>query len=158
DVQNRVSMISRMLLGRPNLERVAQETGLAARTRSPGEFASLVAGLSQSISLEGSGGGNIYTLTYSDADPKMAERVVHTLLDTFMQSALGEKRADTDSAQQFLMSQIREYEGRLRNAEDRLAEFKKRNVGLMPGETGDYYTRMQAALAQLDDLRSKYRL
>jgi len=158
NVQNRVAMMSHVLMGRPNLERVARETDLYLRAPTQEDFARLVDTLPTRIALEGGGRDNTYTLRFSDVDPAMAQRVVQTLLDTFVEDTLGLKRADTDTAQQFLQQQIREYEGRLREAEDRLAKFKKDNVGLMPGETGDYYTRLQTAQTRLQELRSQYRL
>jgi polysaccharide chain length determinant protein (PEP-CTERM system associated) len=154
DVMGRVNLMTRALMSRPNLERVARETDLQRRASSPEDFARLVDSLPQRITLDG-GGGNAYTIRYSDNDPIMAQRVVKTLLDGFIENTLGLKRADSASAEQFLQKQIREYEERLRTAEDRLAEFKKQNVGMMPGENGDYYTRMQTAMAQLAELRAK---
>lgn len=158
DVSNRVNMMSRVLMGRPNLERVARETDLYLRAPTPADFEALVTSLAINIGLEGGGRDNVYSLRYSDKDPAMAQRVVQALLDVFVEDTLGGKRADSDSAQQFLQTQIREYDNRLRQAEDRLADFKKRNVGLMPGETGDYYTRSQTASGLLQDLRAKQRL
>jgi polysaccharide chain length determinant protein (PEP-CTERM system associated) len=158
DVSNRVNMMSRVLMGRPNLERVAKETDLYLRAPDQEAFERLVGQLALDIKLEGGGADNTYSLRYSDSDPAMAQRVVRKLLDTFVEDTLGIKRQDSDQAQKFLMAQIKEYEQRLRDAEDRLAEFKKRNVGNMPGQAGDYYTQMQTASTQLEELRSKYRL
>ena len=56
--------------------------------------------------------------------------------------------ADSESAEQTLSGQIAEYEKRLMVAEQRLSEFKKKNVGLMPGEGGGYYNQMQSAIRQ----------
>jgi polysaccharide chain length determinant protein (PEP-CTERM system associated) len=158
NVQNRVAMMSQVLMSRPNLEKVARETDLYLRAPTQEDFARLVDKLPTRIALESGGRDNTYALRYSDTDPAMAQRIVQTLLDAFVEDTLGVKRADTDTAQQFLQQQIHEYETRLREAEDRLAKFKKDNVGLLPGETGDYYTRLQAAEAKLQDLRSQYRL
>lgn len=158
NVQNRVAMMSQVLMSRPNLEKVARETDLYLRAPTQEDFARLVDSLPNRITLQGGGRDNTYTLRYSDTDPKMAQRIVQTLLDAFVESTIGVKRADTDSAQSFLQTQIREYETRLRAAEDRLAKFKKDNVGLLPGETGDYYTRLQTAQAKLAELRAESRL
>ena len=157
NVQNRVGMMSRALMSRPNLERVARETDLYLRAPDPEAFARLVQSLQQRIILE-TPRENIYNLRFSDSDPAMAQRVVQTLLDTFVEDTLGVKRADSDSAQNFIQEQIREYEQRLREAEDRLAKFKQDNLGMMPGEGGDYYARLQSSLQRVQDLRSQYRL
>jgi len=158
DLGNSVTMMSRVLMGRPNLERVAHETGLDKRAPNSEGFERLVSDLALSIKLEGGGSDNTYSLSYSDGDPRMAQRVVSTLLKTFVESTRGVKRADSDSAQKFLVDQVAEYERRLREAEERLAAFKQKNVGLLPGQTGDYYGDLQAQNAAVDDLRSKYRL
>src|SRR5262245_36255807 len=125
NVQNRVGMMSRVLLSRPNMERVARETDLYLRAPNAQAFTAMVENLPMAISLDGNSRENIYTIKYADAEPAMAQRVVQTLLDTFVEDTLGVKRADSDTAQSFLQEQIREYETRLRDAEDRLAQFKK---------------------------------
>jgi polysaccharide chain length determinant protein (PEP-CTERM system associated) len=158
DVSSRISMMSRAMMGRPNLERVARETKLNARARNSEDLARVVTLLGQQIKVEGGGSDNVYTLRYNDSDPKMAQRVVNTLLTSFLEDTLGLKRVEDATAQQFLQAQVRDYEKRLRDAEERLATFKQLNVGLLPGETGDYYTRLQTALIQLQEVRAKYRL
>jgi protein tyrosine kinase modulator len=175
DTENRVNMMARMLMGRANLERVARETDLSLRAHSPEDFEQLVSSLARRVTLESGNGGaptmaantnnvyglnssNVYTLRFTDADPAIAQRVVQRLLDAFVEDTLGLKRADSDRAQTFLQAQIRDYEQRLRVAESRLADFKQRNVGTLPGEAGDYYTRLQTAQSNLEELQSKYRL
>jgi polysaccharide chain length determinant protein (PEP-CTERM system associated) len=157
DVMNQVNMMSRVLMSRPNLEKVAQQTDLYLRAPTPEGFQSLVEGLPQRIGLNG-GAGNVFAVTFKDNDPQMAYRVVKTLVDTFVESAIGVKREDASGAQRFLRTQIQDYEQKLREAEDRLADFKKTNIGLMPGETGDYYQRRQAASEELAKLRSQLAL
>lgn len=158
DVANRINMMSRVMMGRPNLERVARETDLYLRAATSEDFERMVGKLATEIKVEGGGADNTYTLRYSDHDPAMATRVVRKLMDTFVEDTLGVKRADSDSAQKFIEGQIKEYEQRLRSAEDKLAEFKQRNVGLMPGQAGDYYTQLQTSLTSLEELRAKARL
>jgi polysaccharide chain length determinant protein (PEP-CTERM system associated) len=70
-------------------------------------------------------------------------RVVEVLLSTFVEQTLGGKREGSEHAQNFLQAQIKDYEQRLTSAEDRLAAFKKKNVGLMPTEQGGYFTQLQ---------------
>ncbi len=158
DVANRLNMMSRVLTSRPNLERVARDTGLASRAPSGNAFDSLVSQLALKIKLEGSGADSTYSIRYTDSDPVMAQRVVRELLNTFVGDTLGIKREDSDSAQKFLETQIADYDQRLREAEDRLTAFKQKNVGSMPGQGGDYYAQYQAAAGALTDLQAKYRL
>ncbi len=156
NVMSQVTMMSTVLLARPNLERVARDTDLYLRATTPQQQERLIEGLTAGIQLQ-SGTTNTFMITFSDHDRAMAQRVVQALLDAFVEDSRGVKRADSTGAQRFLEEQISEYEVKLRTAEDRLAEFKKKNVGLMPGEGGDYYTRLQSELTKLEDLRAKLR-
>ncbi len=157
DVMNQANMMSRVLMSRPNLEKVAHETDLALRAPTPEGFERMIDSLPTRIGLNG-GTGNVFAVSFQDHDPQMAYRVVKTLVDAFVESAIGVKREDASGAQRFLKEQIQDYEQKLREAEDRLAEFKKNNIGFMPGETGDYYQRRQVAAESLDKLRGQLRL
>lgn len=156
DVITRVNMMSRVLLAKPNLEKVARDTDLYLRAETPEQLERLLQGLPRTIRLEGGGRDNMYTITYVDPERQMAARVVQTLVNTFVENTLGMNQSDSDNAQRFIEGQIAEYERRLREAEDKLAEFKRKNMGLMPGEGGDYYTRLQNAMAELTSMRQQY--
>jgi polysaccharide chain length determinant protein (PEP-CTERM system associated) len=156
DVRSDVNMMSTVMLSRPNLERVARETDLYLRAENPQDFDALVRTLTQKIQLMSNGRDSTYTIAYPDTDRQMALRVVQTLLNTFVEDTLHIKRDDSATTQQFLQEQIAAYEGKLRLAEERLADFKRKNLGLMPGQTGDYYTRLQTALTNVETLQAKY--
>lgn len=146
-----VSLMTRTLLSRPNLEKVARMTDLDLRAKTPAAMESLLDSLKNRISLRGTGRENIYTISFSDSDPQLAKKVVQSLLTIFVETSLGSTRKDTDSAQRFLDEQIGEYEARLVEAENRLKEFKRDNVGIMPGEGENYYGRLQTAMGQLKE-------
>jgi polysaccharide chain length determinant protein (PEP-CTERM system associated) len=76
------------------------------------------------------------------------------MLNSFVENALGEKRSGQETAQRFIDDQIAEYEQRLADAEARVAEFKKNNVGMMPDSRGDYFGRMQQESIEVDRLRT----
>jgi polysaccharide chain length determinant protein (PEP-CTERM system associated) len=94
--------------------------------------------------------GSIYSVAYQDQDRARSLRVVETLLNTLVEQTLSGKREGSESAQKFLESQLRIYETRLRDSEHKLAEFKKRNVGLMPADQqqpgGGYFSQLQAEI------------
>jgi polysaccharide chain length determinant protein (PEP-CTERM system associated) len=92
---------------------------------------------------ERSTAGTIYTFHYTDGDRARSLRVVESLLKTFVEETLGGKREGSQHAQKFLETQIKDYEQRLSAAEDKLAAFKKKNVGLMPSDQGGYFVQLQ---------------
>jgi polysaccharide chain length determinant protein (PEP-CTERM system associated) len=166
DVMSQVAMMQAVMLSRPNLEKVARQTDLFLRADSPRDQEVVVDSLQERIQLEGTQAGrrgratavsNQFMVRFEDSDPKTAHRVVQSLLDTFMEDSLGMKRSDAGVAERFLRQQLDDYERRLIEAEGRLADFKKANVGLMPGTQGDYYQRLDQSMAQLAELRARQR-
>lgn len=155
DTLNQVSMMTRALLSRPQLEKVVYNTGLKDRIESPEDLDILLQVLAKSIQVSKTPGENIYKIVYQDQNPVMARDVVQALLDNLMESSFRMDESDTAQAQAFLEGQIASYEQRLTEAEQRLAEFKKKNVGLMPGEGGDYYLRLQTAEAGVREISTK---
>ncbi len=156
NVTSQVNMMSAVLMARPNIEKVAKDTDLYLRARTPEDMDKLLAALPKQVSLAADR-DSTYTIAYRDHDPRMAHRVVRRFLDTFVEDTIGVKREDSAGTEDFLRQRLQEYEQKLRAAEDRLAEFKKQNVGLMPSETGDYYTRLQTAMTAQEDLQSRLR-
>lgn len=155
DVHERVQLMAQTLLSRPNLEKVARETGLGLRASSPKDTDELLDRLKGRIDVEGGGRQNLYSISYTDRDPKMAQKVVQSLLNILMTNTLGTGMQSSGAAQNFLQRQIKEYRRRLTAAEERLGEFKKTHLGLVPGQGGgDYFSRLQATqqgLAQLKE-------
>lgn len=154
DSNTDLDMMHTLLLARPSLERVAQETGLAPKDLTPTQLQQVVSELSRRIFVSGNRDG-VYTLAYRNTDPVMAHRVVTKLLDDFVRATVGYKRDDSTGAQQFLTEQIKAYEQRLRQAEEALASFKQKNIGVMPGQTGDYYTSMQQLMTNVEALQTR---
>ncbi|SFM24016.1 polysaccharide chain length determinant protein, PEP-CTERM locus subfamily [Ectothiorhodospira mobilis] len=155
----RVAFMTRTMLTTPNLESVARATDLHLQARSDADMQRIVEQLRSSIRISAGGrnDNNIYSISYTHADPQRAYDVVQALLNRFVEGALGEFRSGTDQAQRFLEAQIQAYEQRLRAAEERLAEFRRENAGMLPDDRGDYYARLQAARNALEETRLKIR-
>jgi polysaccharide chain length determinant protein (PEP-CTERM system associated) len=158
DTTTEINILTRALLSRPQLEKTARLTNLNVRTKTPEQEERLIADLTRRVTLTKEGGENIFRISFVDSKRETAEAVVKTLLDNFVADAVGERRSDSGAAAAFIDQQIADYEHRLNDAEERLANFKKENIGLMPQETGDYYTRLQTAMKQLDDTRAELQL
>lgn len=158
DVMSDVVMMERAIKSRPNLERVARDSDPTLATDEPLRIERAVARLEESVKVERDG-ANVVKISYQDRDPRKALTVVTTLLEYFITGSLGQKRVDSSSAEEFLVEKLRDYENRLNEAEERLAEFKRKNVGMMPGESSsDYYGRLQAELEKLQQIDGRLRV
>ena len=154
DVNAQLNLVRQSLLSQPQLEPVAQKMGLIdRRSMTPQQVAraleAMRARIDLSVASAGEGNdrdaGSIYSIEYRDQSRDRALQVVEILQTNLIENTLGGKREGSEGANKFLETQIRELEGRLLEAEYRIADFKKANVGLMPTDTeqGGYFERLQ---------------
>ena len=151
--QDSAMLARRTLLSRPNLESVARKTDMDLGVKTPKDFERLVKGLASDVRITGTERDNIFVIQYPNSNPKLASRVVETLLNIFVEGSLGESRKDTSKTKQFIDGQIKDYEQKLLSAETRLKDFKQRNVGLMPGEGENYFQQRKTMAGVLSEAR-----
>ncbi|MEP7184631.1 MAG: XrtA system polysaccharide chain length determinant, partial [Rhodanobacter sp.] len=157
DVSGRLQIMTQTLLSHPNLEAVADKTGLSLRATSPADKDELLVNLGTAVSVRGAGPKDLYNISYTDPDPQMAQKVVQEFLQILTNDTLGANTASTNMAQNFLQQQVQAYGNRLNEAELRLADFQKANVGYIPSQGGSsYFSRLQAAQTQLQNLQGQY--
>ncbi|MEC9427759.1 MAG: XrtA system polysaccharide chain length determinant, partial [Pseudomonadota bacterium] len=147
-----IQMMAKTLLSRSNVEKIARESDLDITTSTEAAFEGLVTALSKNIRLQSTGRDNIFNISYANESPVVAQRVVQETLDLFVEGALGNNRKDTDTAGRFLDEQIAEYESRLSEAEQRLANFKRQYNDILP-LAGSYYSSLQSLNNELEATR-----
>jgi polysaccharide chain length determinant protein (PEP-CTERM system associated) len=149
NLDQQIAMMSRTLISRPNLEKVVgmSDLNLAAKTNEQSD--AQIDYLSRSIELRSTGGINLYTIAFRNSNPESARKVVQSLLTIFVESNLGNKRKDSDTARRFIDDQIKAYEQKLSQAENALKEFKLNNMAIMVGGDRDYFSQMSDAGGQL---------
>ncbi len=156
-----VAYVRRLLLSTPNLEQVAKETALDRRAETARELQLLISALQQQIEVAPVGRGgfeaNLYTIAYRDTDRGIAESVVKVLLDSFQRQSLEGDLRDDIQALAFLDEQIADYRRRLEEAESRVAEFRRRNAGLV-GAEGDFFNRLARLQDQLREVSTDLRI
>ena len=154
NVSQRVRLLTQTLLSRPNLEKVARMTDQDIKAKDPEQMEVLLNELGNNIVLESARSEqNLYTISYEHRNPEVAKRIVQSILTIFVEGSLGDARRDTDVAQKFLDQQIKEYETRLVEAENLLTQFKRQNIGLLPGQGGDFFSRLQSENDGLEQVK-----
>ena len=150
NVNDQIDRMTASLLGTPQLRKVANETNLMAGAITPKAQQAVVDALRQNIDLSADahaggprGSPILFTITYRDTNRARSIEVVDHLLNDFVEGSLSDKSEGSQQTEQFLNQQIAEYGQRLSATEQQLADFKKRNIGLVPGEHGDYFARLQ---------------
>ncbi len=147
NVDQQVQIMQRTLLSRPNLQQVVRMTDLDLQAQTANHREAIVDRLQQNTTMRPDAARNLFRLTFDDADPRVAQRVVQSLLTIFVESQLGSKRRDMVQAQGFIDQQIKEYEAGLQASEQRLADFRQRNMDVVEGG-GTFSQRIATATAE----------
>lgn len=154
NIEQQVMMLSRTLISRPNVEKVVRMADMDLGIQSKAAREAQIETLTKALEIKSTNRDNIYTISYRNTDPAVAQKVVQSLLSIFVESSLGDKRQDSDAARKFIDEQIRNSEKKLLEAENRLKDFKLRNVEL---ETADGKGSMDR-LSEIAALLQKSRL
>ncbi|MCM2326641.1 MAG: hypothetical protein NDI88_02010 [Lysobacter sp.] len=145
----RIVMLSRVVISRPNVERLVQAVGLDADAETPEARERVIDSVIRTLHFKGAGRDNLYTLTFRDVDPRRAKQAIDMLAAMFIESSRGGKESDSDAARKFIDEQIAVYEKKLQEAETRLKEFRLRYLVMSPSDGRDFFVRMSDAQAQL---------
>ncbi|MFA5242711.1 MAG: XrtA system polysaccharide chain length determinant [Sulfuricella sp.] len=157
NVEQQVTMMSRTLISRPNVERVMRMVDLDIKAKTVKDHDEFVNELMSQIKIGTTGRDNLFTISYSNDNPKLAKDVVQSLLTIFVEGSLGGNKQESASAIRFIDEQIKSYEEKLAAAEAALMTFKQKNVGLMPGQGSDYLSKLTSAAESLNQAKLELR-
>lgn len=153
NVEQQVSIMSRTLLSRPNVERVMRMVDLDIDAKTAREHELQLDDLMNKIKIGGTNTYGIYTITYNNKNPKIVRDVVQSLLTIFVEGSFKGKKGDSEKAVQFIDEQIKNYEDKLIAAENLLKEFKLKNNMLLPRQGIDYGSQLLMSSDSLSNAR-----
>jgi polysaccharide chain length determinant protein (PEP-CTERM system associated) len=147
-----IEYLRQTLLSRPDLEQVVYMANLAKPGIDDVEREQLVTDLAADITLKPDQ-QNLISLAYVNRSPSTAKNVVQALLTILSEKATASSRVEMDHARKFLDAQIGQYEGQLRAAEKRRADFRK--------QYADYFSdnglpRLQVLQQQIIQFQQQY--
>jgi polysaccharide chain length determinant protein (PEP-CTERM system associated) len=156
DASGQVALLSRLLLTRPNIERIVRKSDLdtAAGRNAPDLVDETLSGLN----INRAGGDNIYTIAFRYPDGRKARDVVQAALSIFIEQSLGRTRSGTDSARKFVDDQIKDYESKLRESEAKMQAFRLKYMGLLGTSGGGYIAQMGTLTEQIKDTHVELRV
>ena len=142
NTEDRILLLSRTLLSRPNLEKLMRMTDLDLEVSTPEQQAELISDLKDAITLEGGEyqDKSLYSISVLDPDRETAKRIAQALVTVFIESSLSNKREDATGSLDYLDDKIREYEEKLITAETEIAKFKQQHFDILGVEGGFYRT------------------
>jgi polysaccharide chain length determinant protein (PEP-CTERM system associated) len=154
NVEQEVSIMSRTLLSRPNIDRVMRMVDLDIKADTAKDHQILMDQLISHIKIDGTVQNDIYSITFNDENPRLAKDVVQALLTIFVEGSFGDKKQDSSKAVVFIDGQIKNYEEKLIAAENALKDFKLKNIGLLPNQGSDSGSK----LSEMNDMLNQAKL
>ena len=115
-------------------ERAAEQIKLRTRVSSPG--------------------ANLFEISYADKEPERAFLVAKRFAELFMEESLAAKERESREAYEFIDSQVKEYHGKLTDAESRLKVFRADNQDAAPGSETDVRTRIAQLRTGIEQART----
>ncbi len=152
-LDQQVTLMSRTLISRPNVEKLIRTADLDLSVKPGPARDALVDNVMKTIQLGGGSSTNLYVISYRDPNAEQARKVVQTLLTIFVESSLGDKRQDSRSAVKFLNEQIKRYEETLQASENRLKDFRLKNMGVAGRNGEDYFSRISTLQSAIEAAR-----
>ncbi|HJS89948.1 MAG TPA: XrtA system polysaccharide chain length determinant [Steroidobacteraceae bacterium] len=167
DVNVQLNYVRQSLLADPQLTQFAEQAGIMPTGLGPARKEALLDALQKRIDLsvektpdQGSDGGpnagsTTYGITYQDTNRARALKLVRMLMSALINETLGGSQQGSQHAQQFLKTQIADYERRLQAAEDRLAAFKSQHLGLLTTQGGGLFEQLQRETQAVEDVNTQ---
>lgn len=154
DIDDQVRMLARTLISRSNIERLIQTPGLQFDVPRAGAHDDLAYRLMDQIKIEPTVLSNLYEITYRGTTPAQALSMVEATLNLFANAGTDAKIRDAQGAGRFIDEQIRDYEAKLVEAENRRRDFRLRTASV----SGVSAQEAQARVVSLNDELGKMQL
>jgi len=161
DIISDAEQVRIALLGRPQLARVARETGLDRRASNEDEFDAVIDQIARDVQITSEPGptvrnrqasNSLFFISFRYPIRSKAIEVVEKLLTILMEDTLGASESESATSIAILEEQQGRADTRLVAAENRMRDFRQQNAGFLPDERGGYFDRLQQAESQLDEL------
>jgi polysaccharide chain length determinant protein (PEP-CTERM system associated) len=155
DVNKQLEVLQRTLLNRNNMSVVAHAADLDLDLQSEQDKENLYRSLAKQITVRAEG-SNLFLVTYSSANPKLAKKIVESLLNIFVETNLGQNRTNMESARDFIETQIAEYERKLKDADERLADYQAHHIDVLAGAGNTSFSvRLDGARQELNAMKAR---
>lgn len=163
NTDQRIAVFSRLLLSRPNVEQLIDQSGMGARLTTPEQRQAMIDDVLKVLDIQAAGErDNVYLIKFRDTEAARAKRVVELLVARFIDSSQRNRGTD-DAARKFIDTQAALYETRLRDAyrSSLAAEYGPApsasvNRAAGGGSLPEITARIDTLKRSLDDMLQKY--
>lgn len=155
-IYSQVIMMRETLFGRENVEKVIQTTNIKNLVNPSGNLSDaeldyMVNEIIGKFLIEPQS-DTLFSMSYIDEDPILAHGVVQGFLDAFMGGQLVDNAGELSGALTFIDEQLLDQESKLREAEQRRANFVQNNMSFLSSTGQTYYQSLNAARQEVLDV------
>ena len=146
DLAGEVEVMEQTITNRQNMERVARMTDLDLGVTTQAEMENLIFSMRTRTQIQAT--GYLVSISFTAVDAEQARDVVEAIATVFIEQNLGENRQEIEDARSFLDKQIAEYDVKLTEAEQRLANFQGEKLSALP-DRQTYQFRLEELRTEL---------
>lgn len=149
-VGERLHLLREEILSWPRVVQLVEELSLSKEKNNPLEFEKLITDIRRRI-LVNMRGDDMITISYSDRDPAVTQKVVNTISDIFIRRNLSSQSEESNTAIDFIKDQLATYKKKLEASEGALRKFKETYELQMPlaAQLNTELARLEAELTTL---------
>lgn len=163
DIAERLGTMQEQILSRTRLEPIIKKFDLFKDQKDTAAMEDLVDALRKSIivmpikSLVSSREGDLpgFSISYTGDDPKLSQQVCQEILSMFIEESIRLRTNRAEGTTDFMKGQLDLAKKDLDDKDAKLADFKRRYIGSLPGNEQTDINMMSAYTSQLDAVTSQ---
>lgn len=121
-----MSSLTKILCGRPVIEKVVYELGLADKNTPREKLENIILGIQNSVKTEKEAETNIVNIIVQHTDPSMAAKIANTIAKVYIRVDMEEKNERRRNLRIFLEEQVAKAKQRLAQAEEKIKTFREK--------------------------------
>jgi polysaccharide chain length determinant protein (PEP-CTERM system associated) len=129
-VQSRAAMASKIIFSKKSIQRILDSDiwkTIVGENLSP-ELIEKMSRQIQSSTDISNAGSNLIEISYTNKDPMVAYETTKIMTDIFIEESIAAKQHESQAAYNFIDNQVKTYQQKLKDSEDRIKEFRSKNI------------------------------
>ena len=152
-IGDRLRSIDQQVRSRTKLERIVEDFNLYAERRKTDIMQDIIDDMSADIEVA-IVEGDVFRVAFTADNPRMAKDVTDRLATFFIDESLKDRTGLAEGTSEFLETQVADAGRKLRDVEQKLADYKKRHDGELPTQADANYSGLQNAQMQRQSLNA----
>jgi succinoglycan biosynthesis transport protein ExoP len=156
-MEDTIKVLTYAITSRTLLNKVADNLDMGVSKGNNVDNDSVIKKLQGTISVSLTRDNNLFTISYTDPNPRMARDVVNTLVRLYIEENTSSKRGESYDATKFLSEQIDTFRTKLEKAETELNDYKRDQGGVIAIDEGRLFEEINLSQQKLYDLELQRR-